>query len=241
MKRMTRVFVMVLALMVAGSCTAFAAQWSSTAVSYLMGSGYEWTSAEDGAILTIDHASGWAYGDNFFFFDTFEPLGDGVGIYGEWHPRLSFGKMLNKNMAFGPVKDVLIATELNVGNGWRAYLYGVGFDLDIPHFNFFSINFMIRDDQTIADETTFQISPAWSAPFDLGSMKWSLGGFLDYYGAEGVGEYQLLAQPQLLLDVGNFAEKPGNLFVGIEYQYWKNKYNLGVDESLVQFMGKWVF
>ncbi len=244
MKRTTRIFLMVLALMVAGSCTAFAAQWSSTAVSFLYGSGYELTSEEDASIMTLEHASGWAYGDNFFFFDVFQPIDDGTGIYGEWHPRLSFGKMFGKDMSFGPIKDVLIATEVNMSNDWRALLYGIGFDLNIPHFNFFSINFMIRDSQgafTTPDETTFQISPAWNVPFDIGSMKWSFGGFLDYYGAEGDGDAEMLAQPQLLLDVGNFSDKPGNLYVGIEYQYFMNKYGSDIDESLVQFMGKWVF
>ena len=36
--------------------------------------------------------------------------------------------------------------------------------------------------------------------------------------------------------------KPGNLFVGVEYQYWKNKYGVdGVDENVVQMMAKWFF
>ncbi len=234
--------VLLLVIVLLGTGPAGAAQWSSTSVSILHGSGYELASREEATILTLDHASGWKFGDNFFFFDVFEPFANDTHIYGEWHPRLSFGKMTNRNAGFGFVKDILIATELNVGEEWRAYLYGLGLDLDIPHFSFFALNFFIRDDMTRADSSTFQISPSWNLPFTLGTARLEFRGFLDYAGAEGGGKANLLTQPQLLLDVGNFSGKPGNVLVGIEYQYWWNKYGVdGVEESVVQFMGKWVF
>jgi nucleoside-specific outer membrane channel protein Tsx len=253
MKRMAPTLVVTLALLALGSGLAQAAIWSSTSASVLYGTKNQAVvfdaeanapvgMDQDRTIITLEHADGWKYGDNFFFFDIAEPFANESGIYGEWHPRFSFGKMTGSNTSFGFVKDVLIATELNVDSGWRAYLYGLGFDLDIPNFNFFAINFFIRDDMTIKDESTFQISPSWNVPFSLGSAKFEFGGFLDYSGAEGDGEYQLLTQPQLLLDVSALQDKPGNLYLGIEYQYWKNKYGIkGIDENYVQFMGKWVF
>jgi len=243
MKKMTRVFMIAMVLLLVGSSTAMAGIWSATSMSILKGSGYQLASSEDASILTLEHASGWAYGDNFLFFDIFQPFDTDTGIYGEWHPRLSAGKLFKSDMSLGPIKDVLLATEINAGNNWRAYLYGVGFDLDIPHFNFFSINFYIRDEPGIEGETTYQISPSWNIPFDLGGTKWTFGGFLDYAGAEGDGkEANLLTCPQLLLDVSNFAGSPGNLYVGIEYQYWKNKYGVdGVNDEVAQLMAKWFF
>ena len=242
MKKMSRIFMIVLVLLVASSGAALASIWSSTSASVLYGDGYKFKSSEKGTILTIEHASGWSYGDNFFFFDTFQPLANGTDMYGEWHPRLSMGKIFKNETGSGFFKDVLIATELNVGNNWRAYLYGLGFDFNIPYFQFFALNIFIRDDKTITEDTTYQISPSWNIPFNIGGTMWSFGGFLDYSGPEGDTKYQFLAQPQLLLDVSNFADKPGNLFVGIEYQYWKNKFGVeGVDENFVQFMGKWFF
>ncbi len=39
-----------------------------------------------------------------------------------------------------------------------------------------------------------------------------------------------------------FRENSEDIYAGIEYQYWKNKYGIkDIDESYVQFMGKWVF
>jgi nucleoside-specific outer membrane channel protein Tsx len=247
MKKSVKIILLSLVLLTFGTGSALAAIWSSTNMQLLYGSGYELASSEDATIITIEHASGWKYGDNFFFFDIWQPFDKDTNIYGEWHPRFSLGKMTGSDMSFGFVKDVLIATELNVerftyGAGWRAYLYGVGFDLNIPHFDFFAINFFIRDDMTIADDRTFQISPSWNIPFTLGELRFEFGGFLDYSGAEGDGEAQLLTAPQLLLDVSNFKGSPRNFYIGMEYQYWKNKYGVdGADESVAQLMAKWVF
>ncbi len=254
MKKMTRIFMIALVLVVAGSGAALASFWSSTSMSYLQGSGYELTSSEDASILTLEHADGWTYGDNFLFLDIFQPFAMDTGLYFEWHPRLSSKKILGNN-GYGFVKDILFATEINVGSSWnsanRAYLYGIGFDLDIPHFAFFSINFYLKDQFNRNDfgggpfdrsMSTYQISPAWNIPFELAGMKWTFGGFLDYTGSDGNFEASLLTAPQLLLDVSNFMDAPGNLFVGVEYQYWKNKYGVdGVDENVIQMMAKWFF
>lgn len=240
-------FALALLSMTAGS--SLAAIWQSTSASLLYGTknqAMDWATMEasdqDRTIITLEHASGWKYGDNFFFFDMVQPFDVDNSIYGEWHPRFSFGKISGSDLSFSFVKDVLLATEINVDSGWRAYLYGIGFDLDVPHFSFFAINFFIRDDITIDDDSTWQISPSWNVPFNLGGTRWEFGGFMDISGAEGNGSSQFLTQPQLLLDLGNFSEKPGNLYAGIEYQYWQNKYGVeGFDESYVQLMGKWIF
>lgn len=247
MNKVTGTLLLSLALLASGWGPALAADWSATNVQLLHGSGYELASSEDATIITLEHASGWKYGDNFFFFDLFQPFDKDSAIYGEWHPRFSFGKLTGNDFSFGPVKDVLLATELNVGNQWRAYFYGVGFDLDIPHFAFFSVNFFLRKEFNsqfgpTLEYDSFQISPSWNLPFTLGEARFEFGGFLDYAGGDGDFEANLLTAPQLLLDVGNFQDKPGSFYLGVEYQYWKNKYGVdGFDESVAQLMGKWVF
>ncbi|MCP4144358.1 MAG: DUF5020 family protein [bacterium] len=246
--KLTKVIAITLVVMLSAS-VASAAIWSSTSFSYLKGTDYLMPFAEDevlydASIMTFEHASGWEYGDNFFFIDIKRAADqDGNAYYGEWHPRFSLGKLTGNDFAFGMVKDIAIATEINFWEGNRAYLYGVGFDLDIPNFNWFAINFMIRDDKSIEDETCFQVSPAWSMPITLGTMNLEFNGFLDYSTAEGEGaEAQIVCQPQLLLDVGGLMDKGGQYYAGIEYQYWKNMYGIdGKDDNAIQFMGKWVF
>jgi len=253
MKRIMTTLLLSLLILVLGVGSSLAAIWSSTAVSMLYGTKNQAIvfnnetlqlegADQDMTIMTIEHASAWKYGDNFFFFDISQPFDVNTAIYGEWHPRLSFSKMTGSDLSFAFVKDVLVATEINVNNGGRVYLYGAGFDLDIPHFQFFSLNFFIRNNPAIEEETTWQISPSWNLPFNIGSAKFQFRGFLDYSGTAGTSEAQLLTQPQLLLDIGSFSDKPGNFYAGIEYQYWQNKYGIkDIDENYVQFMGKWVF
>jgi hypothetical protein len=52
-----------------------------------------------------------------------------------------------------------------------------------------------------------------------------------------------LFQPQLRLDLGELLGTNANqLFVGIEYQYWKNKLGeKGTDDNAAQFLAVWRF
>jgi len=235
------ILVVLLLSLLAGA--AGASQWETTNVQLLYGDGYLIVPPAKRTIITVEHASGWTYGDNFFFFDLGEPFNTESYIYGEWHPRFSFGKIFKGKAGFGFIKDTLIATELNIEYGWRAYLYGIGFDLEIPGFEFFALNVMVRDDRTIDDDSTWQISPSWNVPFKLARTQWEFRGFLDWSGAEGeFGKYQVLTQPQLLLNLGSLHNRPGSLWFGAEWQYWKNKFGIeGETENLLQVMGKWVF
>lgn len=252
MKKTARILMVAIILLAMGSGSALAALWSSTSASLLYGTknqaivfnpdtGMLEGQDQDRTIITLEHADGWTYGDNFFFFDISQPFANDSFIYGEWHPRLSLGKITNSNAGFGFVKDTLIATEINVDVNWRAYLYGIGFDLEIPAFNFFAINFFIRDEPQ-QDGSTWQISPSWSVPFHFGNWRFTFDGFVDFSGSEGTGKSQIVTQPQLLLDISNFAGSPGKFLAGVEYQIWKNKYGLDdINENYIQIMGKWVF
>lgn len=219
---------------------AHAAQWSSTNLQILQGEGYE-LGPRERTLLTFEHANGWAYGDNFFFFDVTEPSDDGTNIYGEWQPHLSLGWLTGREPGAGVVKDVLLAGQLNFGEGFRAYLVGVGLDLNLPGFSFFLVNIYARDENLRAGRS-WQITPAWLFPFTLGRTRWQFGGFVDWYGSEGDGKSNVQAQPQLLLDMGTWFGPPDQLHVGIEYQYWHNKFGVdGVTESVPQAMLKWTF
>ena len=76
----------------------------------------------------------------------------------------------------------------------------------------------------------------WAANFDLG-MKLEFGGFLDYAGAEGnknkelMKSANLLTQPYLALNIND------SIALGVEYQYWQNKFGIkNLNESLPQLM-----
>lgn len=226
-------------LVVAGPA-AQAASWSSTNLQLLHGTSYQAGSPER-SIMTLEHADAWTYGDNFFFFDVSDPDRSGTQVYGEFAPRLSLGKISGRDLTRGLIKEVLLAAQINTGTNFRVYLYGAGLDLDLPGFAFFQLNAYVRDDANLPGNT-WQITPVWRVPFSVGAAKLSVGGCMDYAGAEGGARANLLFLPQLLLDLGTLWQAPGALYAGVEYSYWRNKFGLaGLTEHVVQPMIKWTF
>jgi nucleoside-specific outer membrane channel protein Tsx len=232
---------------------ANAAFWSNTSLDVLVGNNYEYgNDTRSSTVLTFEHADGWEFGDNYFFFDVSNWEDSDIGLYGEFNPRLSLYKIYNafsdaeEDLNTGFISDVLISGQIDMGDGFRAYMGGLGVTFDIPGVQYFSVNFMYRDNPANSG-SSFQITPVWAVPFEVADMKFVFRGFLDWIGEEGDNPEQVLTQPQLLLDLGNFWSKPDRLFIGAEYQYWHNKYVGGGadvffrDESCIQGMVRWVF
>lgn len=237
---------LIAALSGAGGWTApaAAADWSATSAWGLHGSDFELGEA-DRDIVRIEHADGWAYGDNYFFFDMVMPesadSGTGTSVYGEVVPRFSLGKLSGRNLGVGPVKDWLLTVALNSGTDFRAYLYGASVDLNVPGFTYFQFNAYVRDDKSLPG-TTRQITPVWLYPFALGKLKFELQGFVDWAGAEGPAAENLLIVPRLWLDLGALWGAPGRVQAGAEYLYWKNKFGIeGVTERVFQPSLRWTF
>jgi nucleoside-specific outer membrane channel protein Tsx len=214
--------------------------WGVTGVQLLHGHGYE-LGPEDRDILTFEHASGWSLGSNFFFFDVNDPFAGDTDIYGEWYTRLSWNEIGLAKSGAGVLRDVSFAASINAGTGFRAYLAGVTLHLNVPGFAFLDLDVMAYDDRSDAD-VTYIVTPAWDLPFAIGRLNCHFRGFADLIGAEGARPAQLLSQPQLLLDLGDLWGSKDKLFVGLEYQYWHNKFGIaGEDESLPQLMVLWQF
>lgn len=227
------------------STTSVAGGWSSTNFQYHYGTEYE-LGDEKRTLLTLEHANGWKYGDNFFFVDVTNPDKDGEATttttYSELSPRLSFGKMTGKDLSFGIVSDVLVASTVEMGDGFHNYLYGLGVNLNIPGFKFFEVDWYARHEVTFGTDTGQQITLAWGMPFSLGKAQFSFEGFFDYAWDVDPSEDNIVTQPRLLLDVGSLWGSPGAIQAGIEYQIWRNKYGIdGVDEDFPELMVKWIF
>jgi nucleoside-specific outer membrane channel protein Tsx len=218
--------------------TVRAAEWSSTEVQLLHGDGFK-LGDESREIITLEHVSGWRFGSNFFFFDINQPFADGTNIYGEWYSRFSLQRLRGREEYSGAVKDLSLAVAINAGEGFRAYLAGATVHFNAPGFTYLDLDVMAYDDRSY-DGVTYIVTPAWDRPFALGRVKLRCRGFIDLIGAEGEAEQQVIAQPQLLLDLGSLWGNEGKLWTGVEYQLWKNKYGIdGIDESFAQLMIVW--
>lgn len=232
-------------LIAAAPATWADARWSSTNLQYHYGTDYE-LGDEERTLITLEHASGWKYGDNFFFVDITNPDRTGdqtqTAFYGEISPRLSFGKMTGKDLSAGIIQDFLITSTMEMGDGFHTYLYGLAVDLKLPKFNFFQINWYARNEVTFGTDLGQQITIAWGMPFAIGKAKFSFEGFFDYAFDVDPAEDNIITQPRLLLDVGSIWDTPGVFQAGIEYQIWRNKFGIdGVDENFPELMVKWIF
>lgn len=220
-----------------------ALDWSSTDIQYLHGGGYLLGSAERD-IVTVEHASGWQYGQNYLFVDTIHHR-DGQDpvsweAYGEAYAYLSAGKIFASSFAFGSVKDIGMTFGFNAGSQpvaapFRAYLAGGSLQFDWPVFQFLQIDLLAYRNERLAS-TAFQVTPSWELPFSIAGAQFRFRGFMDYIAAGGAGPAEtILFQPQLLLDVGTYAGGANHFLLGFEYQYWHNKFGLaGIEESLPQ-------
>jgi nucleoside-specific outer membrane channel protein Tsx len=199
--------------------------------------------------LTVNHFSTFAYGDNFFFVDMQRgKLGGNdtvtAGLYGEWHPRLFLNK-LGAPAAGGLIKNYGFAGEVNTGSAFFAYLGGVTADFNIPGFQVAGLSVYYRYDTVDAGpfkkyNSTYQISPWWDVPFKTGPVSWDFSGFVDVTTDDG--KLDVMAQPELLVDVGAFAGAPGKFHAGIEWYIHKfTPYLSGKSElvSAPQFMVQW--
>lgn len=220
---------------------AGATLWNETNIQYLWGGQFKnpFTGTQDTqSTITVEHANAWKYGDTFLFFDVTDTEKANTGIYGELSPRLSIGKITGHDLSAPLVKDVLVAGTLEMGQGFRNYLYGVGFSLNLPKFNFADLNVYVRNDPKQSG-STYQVTPCWQLPFSVGKADLLFEGFTDIAGGEGNLVFNIDAQPRLLLDLGKFWDAPKSIYLGTEFIYWHNKFGVsGVNEYAPQAMVK---
>ncbi len=251
--------------------SAHALEWSATEIEFLHGRDYREPfnpNRVHKSIVTLQHASGYGLGRNFLFVDVIQSgdqerdLGNNpespTEIYGEAYTTLSLSKLTGRDIAAGPLRDLGLTLGINAGAKDsqlkprpKIYLAGITLDFAVPR-GFFNVDVLAYSDHGCNDginscpdyKTSYQITPAWSLPFRLGSVEAEFAGFVDFIGSRGAGTVrQVLTQPQLRFDIGHalLGEK-GRLYAGIEYQYWRNKYgSRGVDEHHPQQRVVWKF
>ena len=214
-------------------------------------------------ILTIQQASTWRGGDSFFFLDLIEDTGeDGFNekeIYGEWYPTLSFSRLAGRTVGGGPLRDIALIGGINMDADadFFKFLPGVRFSWNVPGFIFLNTDITAFIDRNTGvargggaprstDSWMFDVS--WLSIFTIGTQSFNFMGHAEYIGATTFTELPggtngwILAQPQFVWDLGNAiggAPAANQIFVGVEYQYWRNKLGATADENTVQFLAVW--
>ncbi|MBC9250345.1 hypothetical protein A9179_08690 [Pseudomonas alcaligenes] len=233
--------------------------WQDNSLTYLNGIDFKVDPPKQQTV-TFEHASGWSVGDLFIFVDGIKynteatnGAGDGHTFYGEISPRLSLGKISGTELSFGPVEDVLLATTYEFGeDDVESYLVGPGFDLAIPGFDYFQINTYVRTTDGSRDgDGVWQITPVWSYTLPVGNSDLVIDGFMDWV-TDNDDSYHanLHFNPQIKYDLAKAMGWGKKFYVGVEYDYWKDKYGIdddgfvgqeilgGTDQSAISLLAK---
>ena len=249
--------------------------WTDTSITILP---YGWNFRVDPSrqtTLTFEHAHDSAIGDFFGFVDLiwFHNAPDGSSSfnwYGELHPRLSVGKLLQKDLSFTlfersvfEFKDVLFAMQYERGRNpgvAEAVLIGMGIDLDVRRlgllgrlgkFKYLQINFYARAELTEGTKKGFrdmQITLAAAYPFEIAGARFLIDGYFDWVLGIGSEVSSFHLNPQIKLDVGHLIWKaPEKFYAGVELDFWTNKYQIrstpafGTNQFAVSLLLKYHF
>ncbi|MDM1341110.1 outer membrane protein OmpK [Acinetobacter pseudolwoffii] len=237
-----------LAALCALASTAVFAQakpvWQDFSVTGLYGENYEqvFSPEEKQTTVTLEYAAKVKYADVFFFVDRARTDADTKSTYFELAPRLSLGEVTGKDLSFGPVKDVLVATTWEAdSSNFDNFLYGIGFSLDIPYTQYANINFYKAENELQKDD--YQMTITYAIPFKIGGEEFLADAFLDWSTAEGSDhKSELNWTSQYKWNVGKHISPDTKLYVGIEHSVWNNKYGYkGVDQNDVSALVKYHF
>ena len=206
-------------------------------------------------VLTFQHASAWSHGANFFFVDLAccdDPVSN-RDAYLEWYSNLSLGALSGNEIAFGPVKDVMLTGGLNWGAQARLAKFtpGIRFSLELPGFAFANLdfNYLVDFSGGLASggapktDGIWNVDFNWARPLQIGEGSFSIEGHGEWQSPTGTetGEdrpYQVLLQPQIRYDIGKAMWGADNrLLMGTELQVWINKFGVdGANEFLPQLL-----
>ena len=211
-------------------------------------------------VFTVQQAAAWKWGESFFFIDYLNDDDrdrfnfNDRDFYGEWYPTLSFGKLANRELRVGPIRDFALIAGVNLGGDANVvkYLPGLRAAWDLPGFLFLNTDLTAYIDANTGvagggapqTDNSFMVDVSWALPFDVGNQSLAIVGHAEYLGAltDEFGETvkgSMLAQPQFTWDVGKALGAPHQLMVGIEYQLWLNKLGTDEDESAAQLLLVW--
>lgn len=217
--------------------------WQDFSLTGLYGENYEVVD-EKQTTLTVEYAAKVKYADVFFFMDRMRGNEDHKVTYFELSPRFSLGEISGQKLAFGPIKDVLISTTWESNNddfsSFDNFLYGLGFDLAVPYFQYANVNFYRANNENTSDD--YQMTIAYALPFKVSNEDFLVDGFLDWSTGEKDHASELNWTTQYKWNVGKHISPDTRLYLGVEHSVWNNKFGMkNRDENNVSALIKYHF
>lgn len=160
---------------------------------------------------------------------------------------LDFGKVAGRDFKFGPARgwgltagfDWNSKTDAGYNSKKRMFVFGPTVQLDVPGFLSVSLLGLWESNapyntftNTGTPRYSYKAHPmlnlAWGIP--IGSLPLSFEGYANFIASKGKDEFggdtarETNIDMQLMFDAGSLWGTPKTFKVGLEYQYWKNKF-----------------
>jgi len=203
-------------------------------------------------ILSLTHVSGFKYGSNFFNVDMLmsdksDPSGPDAQsgaheVYIVYRNTLDFEKVSGTSFKSSGIRGYGLTwgfdynTKADAGYNSKKHMLVLGptMHLDVPGFLDVSLLVLKESNAPCNDYAgscvsryTYKTHPmlnlVWGIPLGGG---FSYEGFANFIGSKGKDEYGAQTKPETNVDMQVMYDITGkNTFkVGLEYQYWKNKF-----------------
>jgi nucleoside-specific outer membrane channel protein Tsx len=235
------------------AATAAAADWSDTYIGYRYGTDFAEPYVNEGIqkhIVNLGHSSGYKYGTNFFNLDMLDSDSKNTNAqeaYVVYRHTLDFSKILGKSLAIGPARSFgfTLGFDWNTKTGdsyqsrKRMWVFGPTVMLDVPGFLNVGL-FMLRESNHPASvqaagrsrysyDAHWMLNLAWGIP--ISSSGFSFEGYLNWIAAKGKNEFGGKTSAEFNIDAmvmydlsRHVGAKPKTFRLGVEYQYWRNKF-----------------
>ena len=168
-------------------------------------------------------------------------------VYVVYRHTLDLGKVTGTpdTFKFGPVRGVGLTAGFDYndksGDGYQSKKHmlvaGPTVMFDVPGFLNVSLLELWESNAPASHPQRYSYDPhpmlnaAWGIPFSLGPVNLSFEGFANFIASKGKNEFGGDTKPetnidmQIMYDASSIlSAKPKTFKVGLEYQYWKNKF-----------------
>ncbi|WP_394127550.1 outer membrane protein OmpK [Vibrio hepatarius] len=125
--------------------------------------------------------------DLYGYVDYFNITGDSSSdksgsdkLFMKFAPRMSLDALTGKDLSFGPVQEVYVASEMIFygGSNEGQYKIGLGSDINAPWLGKMGLNLYGNYDNALKDWNGYQLSTNWFKPFYF----FENGSFISYQG-----------------------------------------------------------
>lgn len=179
--------------------------------------------------------------------DSSTGTGGANEVYIVYRHTLDFGKVIGTpdTFKFGPIRGMGLTAGFDYntksGDSYESKKHmlvaGPTVMFDVPGFLNLSLLELWESNAPAGHRQRYSYDPhpmltaAWGIPFSLGPVKLSFEGFANYIASKGKNEFGGNTKPetnidmQIMYDVSSLlSAKPKTVKVGLEYQYWRNKF-----------------